>query len=149
MTEAKPPAPAAPETAIEQLTAAREDLEQMRALLASAIEGLVASFTNIALLSNGPDAGAGSNGPSADWSANLLNETRRAMTCLQFQDMLDQLLTQARNRLDLVEDMLGPDGGSAPAGERAAGEGAGRQRLPKPQHRIVQRAMDPGDVDLF
>ncbi|HUO44401.1 MAG TPA: hypothetical protein VMT94_05750 [Burkholderiales bacterium] len=124
-----------PEIAVEQLTAARADLEQMRAILASAIEGLVTSFTNIALLSNGPDPAGGAR-PSADWSANLLDETRRAMTCLQFQDMLDQLLTQACDRLDLATDALSSESGSGSASGGA-------------RHRIVQRTMDPGDVDLF
>lgn len=126
----------------EQITAVRDDLEQMRALLSDAIEGLISSFTRIALLSSDAEAAArsGAHQGSHRRAEELVEETRRAMVCLQFQDLIDQLLTQILRRMDRVEHLLGHDDPVA-----AAQDDKHRVR----SSRVTQRAVDPGDVELF
>lgn len=140
----------------EELSGMRREIAQARELLHDAVEKLVTSFMKISALAHaevGKVAGGVSVQEAKGLAACIKSEVDSAVTALQFQDMIDQLLNHTLKRLDILEQALteagGPegyiDGGMLAQPSATAGDVSGLSAA-KP---VLQKHMDPGDVELF
>lgn len=136
--------------AAEELMGARADLEQVRALLADAADGLALHFASIVRIARGLATELdGGGGPLAASAMRIAKEAESAVVGMQFQDLVDQLLAQTLARLDAVRDgIAGTDRGGYVAGAAMSPKAAEKGGTPR-AHRIAQRSMAPGDIKLF
>ena len=121
----------------EELSGMRREIGQARELLRDAIEKLMLSFTAI-----GQAADVEGKAERSDARARVIREVGVAVTALQFQDMVDQLLNHVLKRVDALEEEIGLEAASAaPPGNAAASPTSGKP--------VSQRRMDPGESELF
>lgn len=98
-----------------QVAVIRADLEQVQALLGDAIGGLVESVTEISRLSRGDPARCNATVRRIDACV------AEALTRLQFQDMVHQLLECSKRRLDGLSGEVATQ--AAPVMSRTLAEG--------------------------
>jgi hypothetical protein len=127
----------------EELSSMRHEITQARNLLNDAIDRLVTSFMNIHALVQDADAertAAAANAPAI--ADRIAAEVASAITALQFQDIMDQLLNHTLKRVALVELTLNDatEGASLPDGSGRPGTGA------RP---VYQSQVSAGDIDMF
>ena len=151
------------------------DIEQVGVLLANAIEQLGAAFLAIhddigvqqELLGEGLAGAADRAGMNADLTAlreRIAGNVSAAVTSLQFQDMVSQILERARKRVSGVRDALGAVGSGAnhiDAGldmvEAAHTLGglhrklahSSRQLDSSLRKQVSQKRLDSGEIELF
>lgn len=130
------------------LAAARAEIRQARALLRDAIERLNSGFATIGDLALARVRAPAQVGPDAGTVVRLETELAAAVTSLQVEDLISQLLERAVRRVERLESAL------QVAGDNVARDAACVTviRAPYPRigtHSLIQHDMAPGDVELF
>ena len=133
------------------LAEVRGEIRQARMLLCDAVGRLNSGFASISYLALARVASPARVGADANIAARLETELAAAVTSLQVEDLISQLLERAVRRVERLEAALQVAGGNVvrDAGDPAA---AAVGRAPYPgmgTHSLVQHDMAPGDIELF
>lgn len=91
------------------LTAAGGELQQLRALLADAVEKLLATFGSLQQLAEEQRriaSGPGASAAAGELAAQVDRDIRAAVTALQFQDMATQLLDHTARRIAVADAVI-------------------------------------------
>jgi hypothetical protein len=118
--------------AARECAAIAADLDRLKALIAEAGDGLLASFNQVAAQLPGGFADAARRGAVND-------AITAAVTALQFQDMATQLIQHAQRRLEVLEACL----------KSLAPEAEDPLLATTRSQPVRQTAMGAGSIDLF
>lgn len=126
-------------SAEDQVVLLRGDIAQVRQLLADAVSRLIGTFGEIAATAAAAKREAGATA----LAVRIETAAVEAVTCLQFQDLIDQVLDKALDHVGALEHALGEAPQTVDADPAHGARGADKRQ------RVVQQDMRPGDIELF